>query len=194
LTSSHKPKWTFILIATAVLGFVIQQATSPFWLYGAFFPAYIFQFPWSFITAIFLHSDFTHLFFNMFALFFFGIQLEKMIGRRRFLFIFFSSGIIGNIGYLLSASNPFTPAIGASGAVYGVMGTLATLAPFMLIFVFGMLPLPMILAAALWIIIDIAGLFAPSGIANGAHLGGMGVGIIFGLYLRLKYKKTQSSS
>jgi len=189
LASSHKPKWTFILIATAVLGFVIQQATSPFWLYGAFFPAYIFQFPWSFITAIFLHSDFTHLFFNMFALFFFGIQLEKMIGRRRFLFIFFSSGIIGNIGYLLSASNPEIPAIGASGAVYGVMGTLATLAPFMLIFVMGMLPLPMILAAALWIIIDIVGLLSPSGIANGAHLGGMGVGIIFGVYLRIKYKK-----
>jgi len=52
---------------------------------------------WRFATAIFLHANITHLFYNLFALFFFGIALEKLIGSRKFLLVFFTSGIIANI-------------------------------------------------------------------------------------------------
>jgi len=52
---------------------------------------------WRFVTAIFLHGSITHLLYNMFALFFFGIALEKLIGSKRFLLVYFGSGIIANI-------------------------------------------------------------------------------------------------
>lgn len=184
----ESPRWTFIFIVASIIGFIFQRVTN-LWVYLAFFPAFAFEAPWMFFTSIFLHADFSHLFFNMIALFFFGIYLERMIGRRAFASLFIISGLVGNIGYLLTASNPLTPAIGASGAVYGIMGTLATLAPFMMIFIYGMLPVPMIVAAILWGLMDFAGLFAPSGIAHGAHLGGMFVGVSFGLYIRLNLRR-----
>jgi len=178
------PKWTFIFIALSVAGFLFQMVTN-FWGYFAFFPASAFESPWMFVTSIFLHADIEHLFFNMLVLFFLGINLERSIGRKAFVILFFVSGIVGNLGYLITASDPFTPAIGASGAIYGIIGALATLAPMMMVFI-GMIPMPMILVAVFWGFTDFAGLFAPSGIAHGAHLGGMFVGIAFGLYVRWK--------
>ena len=156
-----------------------------FWGYFAFFPAFAFGSPWMFITSIFLHADIEHLFFNMLMLFFLGINLERSNGRKAFVILFFVSGIVGNLGYYITASDPLTPAIGASGAIYGIIGALATLAPMMMVFI-GMIPMPMILVAVFWGFMDFAGLFAPSDIAHGAHLGGMFVGIAFGLYVRWK--------
>jgi len=177
------PRWTYIFILLSLVGFVLQYVTSS-WVYLAFFPALVLEYPWMFITSIFLHADLSHLFFNMMALFFFGTYLERMIGRRSFLVLFLVSGVIGNLGYLFTASDPLTPAIGASGAIYGVVGTLAVLAPLMMIFIYGIIPLPMFITAILWTLLDLVGLFTPSGIAHGAHLGGMVVGVIYGLYLR----------
>jgi len=177
------PRWTYVFILLSLVGFVLQYVTSS-WIYLAFFPALVLEYPWMFVTSIFLHADLSHLFFNMIALFFFGTYLERVIGRRSFLTLFLVSGVIGNIGYLLTASDPLTPAIGASGAIYGVVGTLAVLSPLMMIFIYGIIPIPMFIAAILWTLLDVVGLFNPSGIANGAHLGGMVVGVAYGLYLR----------
>jgi len=187
------PKWTFIFIAASVIGFILQQVTD-LWVYLAFFPTFAFNYPWMFVTSIFLHADFFHLIFNMFALFFFGTYLERMVGRRAFATLFLLSGFIGNLGYLITASNPFIPAIGASGAVYGLIGALATLAPFMIIFIYGMVPMPMVVAAVLWGLLDFAGLFTPSGIAHGAHLGGMFVGVAFGIYKRISLRRKPFSA
>lgn len=184
----ESPLWTFIFIAAAVIGFIIQALTDS-WIYFAFFPAYALNYPWMFFTSIFLHADFQHLFFNMLSLFFFGIYLERRIGRRAFATLFITSGLVGNAGYLITATDPLTPAIGASGAIYGIIGALATLAPFMMIFIYGLIPVPMILAAILWGLLDFAGLFTPSGIAHGAHLAGMFVGVAYGLYLRLTARR-----
>jgi len=177
------PRWTYIFILLSLVGFVLQYVTND-WYYLAFYPGYVSVYPWMFVTSIFLHADLSHLFFNMMALFFFGTYLERMIGRKSFLVLFLVSGVIGNLGYLFTASDPLTPAIGASGAIYGVVGTLAVLAPLMMIFIYGIIPLPMFITAILWTLLDLVGLFTPSGIAHGAHLGGMVVGVIYGLYLR----------
>jgi len=186
----QSPRWTFIFIGVAVLGFLFQQVTTPdLWAELAFFPAFAFEAPWMFLTSIFLHADISHLFFNMLGLFFFGTYLERVIGRSAFAVLFLASGVVGNAGYMFTASNPFIPAIGASGALYGVIGTLATLAPLMLIFIYGFLPVPMVLAALAWGFFDFVGLFVPSGIAHGAHLGGMFVGVAFGLYLRIRFRR-----
>ncbi len=184
---AETPKWTFIFIGLAVVAFIFQQLINPdLWIYLAFFPAFAVEMPWMFVTSIFLHAGVEHLFFNMLVLFFMGMSLERMIGRKVFALLFITSGIVGNIGYMITASDPMIPAIGASGAIYGVIGTLAVLAPFMLIYIYGFIPLPMIVAAALWGLLDYVGLFEPSGIARGAHLGGLFLGVAFGLYLRLR--------
>ena len=186
--SENPVKWTFIFIAASVIGFILQQVTDE-WVYLAFFPILALEAPWIFLTSLFLHADFSHLFFNMFALFFFGTYLERMIGSRPFTLLFLASGFLGNLGYLFTASNPMIPAIGASGAVYGLIGALATLTPSMTIFIYGLLPVPMIVAAILWGLLDFIGLFAPSGIAHGAHLAGMIAGVSYGFYLRMKIRR-----
>ncbi|MEK7829547.1 MAG: rhomboid family intramembrane serine protease, partial [Acidobacteriota bacterium] len=80
---------------------------------------------WMFVTPIFLHADFSHLFFNMIALFFFGLSLESRVGRNNFLLIFFLSGIVGSFFYMFTADNPYIPALGASGSVFGLIGALS---------------------------------------------------------------------
>jgi len=182
-----RPKFTFLFILVILIFFVYQLASDT-WIYLAFFPAFAFYEPWTFITSIFLHADFIHLLFNLFALFFFGIYLERIIGNGSFASLFIVSGIVGNVGYLLTSSNPYIPAIGASGAIYGIIGTLAVIAPSLLVYIYGFIPVPMALAAAIWVLIDIAGLFMPTGVAHGAHLGGMVVGLIYGAYLRARVK------
>lgn len=179
--------WTFIFIILCVIVFIIQNVTD-LWIYFAFFPAASLSFPWMFITSIFLHADLSHLFFNMIALFFFGTSLERLIGRNAFVALFLLSGLVGNLGYMITTTNLHIPAIGASGAIYGVMGTLAVLEPFTMVYIYGILPLPMIAAAILWGLLDFTGLFAPSGIAHGAHLGGMFVGVFLGIYYRLRVR------
>jgi membrane associated rhomboid family serine protease len=110
---------------------------------------------------------------------------------RSFAALFILSGIVGNLGYLLTSSDPYIPAIGASGAIYGIIGTLAVIAPSLLVYIYGFIPVPMALAAAIWALIDIAGLSMPTGIAHGAHLGGMIVGLIYGAYLRVRVRRVK---
>jgi membrane associated rhomboid family serine protease len=184
--SRESPKWTFVFIAVCVVAFLFQQVTD-LWVYLSFVPGAALRYPWMFVTSIFLHASFSHLFFNMLALFFFGIYLEPMIGRKRFVALFFASGIIGNIGYMFTAASPYEPAIGASGSIYGVIGALAALTPLAIVFV-SFVPMPMILAAAGWAFLAFIGLFEPSTIAVGAHLAGMGVGAVYGIYLRARFR------
>lgn len=182
-------KCTYILLGIIFIVFLLQSSELFDWQLFAFTPALAFKIPWTFITSIFLHADFTHLFFNMFALFMFGLFLESKIGSTNFLIIFFLAGIFGNVGYMLTASNQKIPAIGASGAVYGVMGALAIMMPFLMVWVMGMFPMPMILAAFIWGIMEAFGLFAPGYVAHGAHIFGLIAGILFGLYLRQQESK-----
>ncbi len=192
IRSLRLPVLTLAFIVTSVLIFLFQNATNR-WVYFAFVPAYAFRFPWMFITSIFLHADLSHLLFNLFALYFFGSALERRIGGKLFGTLFLMSGLFGNLGYMITANNPYVPGLGASGAIYGVMGALAILVPFMVVLVYGMVPLPMVVAALLWALMDLMGLFTPSGIAHGAHLGGMIVGVVFGLFLRRQMKWLQST-
>ena len=135
-----------------------------------------------FVTAIFLHGDITHLLYNLFALLFFGIILEKKIGSNIFLITFLLSGIIANI----IAVNFYTSSLGASGAIYGILGALTILAPFIMVWAFGLM-MPMFIASILWIIADILralGAFGPTNIGSYAHLSGIAIGIIIGIYIK----------
>lgn len=179
---------TLWLIAICVLVFIFQQIFPSITDYFSFTPAFAYSRPWTFITAIFLHAGTTHILFNMIALFFFGTYLEQRISKRSFIIIFFAAGIIGNIGYAISAPGANIPGLGASGAIYGIMGTLTILTPRTVVYLSG-IPMPMFVAAIFWFLIEFFGLFAPSDIAHGAHLGGLFVGIIIGIYFRNKMRK-----
>lgn len=141
---------------------------------------------WRFLTAIFLHSGIIHLVYNLFALLFFGLILEKMIGSKRFLMVFLISGIIANIISVFF----YLSSLGASGAIYGILGCIAIINPLMTVFAFGIL-MPMFIAAILWIAADLLrvfGLFDPGNIGSMAHLSGIAIGIIFAIFLRRYYK------
>ncbi|MBD3173258.1 rhomboid family intramembrane serine protease [Candidatus Bathyarchaeota archaeon] len=181
--TEYKPKWTYIFIILSISVYLLIRTTHT-WIYLAFTPALITRYPWTIITSIFLHLDLNHLLFNMFALFFFGTVLETRISQNLFATLFITSGVIGNLGHYYTAGTQLIPVLGASGAIYGVIGALAVLEPFRLVYFTGMVPLPMILAAALWALSDLAGLFTPSQIAHNVHLVGMLIGVLTGVYLR----------
>lgn len=87
---------------------------------------------WAFLTSMFLHASFFHIFANMFSLFFIGNFLEKIVGKKRFLIVYLISGLIGGIFFVLSGlifSNNIS-GIGASGAIFGLLGVLAVLVPY----------------------------------------------------------------
>jgi membrane associated rhomboid family serine protease len=127
-------------------------------------------FPWTVLTAIFLHANPTHLISNLIFLVFFGFILEERVTKSQWLTTFFVTGIVGSlsfvaidfVGYILTgAPSPsmLDCAVGASGAVYGIMGTAAGLrVVILLIFLFGL---------------DI---FAGGG--TPAHLGGLVAGLL----------------
>jgi membrane associated rhomboid family serine protease len=139
---------------------------------------------WRFVSAIFLHGGVAHLMYNLFALLFFGFLLEKLIGSKKFLLLFFGSGIVANI----ISVNFYGSSLGASGAIMGVLGVLAIIKPLMMVWAFGLI-LPMFIAAILWVVGDLIGLFVPDGVGHIAHLGGMGVGVLVGIVLRARGRK-----
>ena len=181
--TEHQPKWTIVFIAASIIVYLLQQGTR-IWVYLAFTPALAARYPWTIVTSIFLHVGFSPLLFNMFALFLFGTALERRISHRLYATLFIVSGVVGNVGYYFTVGSPLIPVLGASGAIYGVMGALAVLEPFRMVYFYGMVPLPMIAAAALWALADLTGLFIPSQVAHGVHLVGMLVGVMAGLYMR----------
>lgn len=134
---------------------------------------------WRFLTSIFLHGDLTHLLYNLLALGLFGSILEKLIGNKNFLLVFFLSGIIAGVASFFF----YDSSLGASGAIFGVIGALIIVRPTLPVFVFG-LPMPIFIAGILWAGGDIIGVFVPSNVANLAHLAGLAFGLILGFFYR----------
>ncbi len=130
---------------------------------------------WRFFTAIFLHGGAVHLFYNLFALVLFGSILERLIGSRNFLVLFFATGILANI----ISVNFYESSLGASGAIFGVIGALIFVRPGQMVWAFG-LPMPIFIAGILWAVGDVIGIFMPRNVANIAHLSGMFFGIVLG--------------
>ena len=140
---------------------------------------------WRFLTSVFLHGDAMHLAYNLFALVLFGSILEKLVGSRKFLIVFFATGILANI----FSVNFYSSSLGASGAIFGIIGALIVVRPMLTVWAFGM-PMPIFIAGVLWGVGDVigaVGFLTGSPIDNTgnlAHLSGMFVGLIFGGFYR----------
>jgi membrane associated rhomboid family serine protease len=145
--------------------------------------------PWILVTSMFLHGDLRHLMGNMFGLLIFGLLLEKVIGYKNFLLVFFATGIAAGISALFL----YDRILGVSGALFGIIGTLTALRPKMFIYIPGLTYMPLAAASVIYLLLDLGGLFYPSNIANLAHIAGMASGIIIGILWRKKFpEKTKS--
>ena len=91
---------------------------------------------WQLITYQFLHGGFTHILFNLFALWMFGMEIENAWGSKKFLIFYLTAGVVGGLFQLVFS--PFiggaAPTIGASGSVYGVLVAFAMFFPDRYIF------------------------------------------------------------
>src|SRR3989344_512587 len=170
----------YALILSAICIFVfVLQLMFPLFTEMLLLNNLSFVEPWRFVSAIFLHSGVPHLLYNLFALALFGSILESLIGGKRFLAVFFATGILANI----ISVNFYDNSLGASGAIFGVIGALIVVRPSLMVWAFG-LPMPMFIAGILWAVGDLIGIFVPSAVANIAHLSGMLGGLIFGAFYR----------
>jgi membrane associated rhomboid family serine protease len=99
---------------------------------------------WTFVTYMFVHDGFTHILFNMIALFFFGIHVERQMGSKEFLLFYFVTGsLAGVFSFFVYCLNGqlWISLIGASGAVFAVELAYAVFFPTSVILLWGIIPL-----------------------------------------------------
>lgn len=146
-------------------------------------PAYVLQrgWWWQIITYLFLHGGLFHWLFNMFVLWMFGRELELRWGSRFFLTYLLVTGVGAGLLVLLLSPHSSVPTIGSSGAVFGVLVAFAMVFPEATLYLYFIIPMKAWQAAALFAFIELfAGLQGGgSGIAQYAHLGGMGTGYLY---------------
>lgn len=200
-----------IIINVLVMIMILQNEEFMFEHFALFCPGSHYFRPWQFITHMFMHGGFWHIFFNMYTLWMFGSVLERSWGWKKFLLFYFVSGLgaaLLHTGVQLIEAHVYmsrladglheaarslgmlyaTPTVGASGAIYGLLLGFGMLYPdsrLMLLFP----PIPL---KAKWFVIIFAvielftGIFSRyGGIAHFAHLGGM----LFGWLLIMFWKR-----
>jgi membrane associated rhomboid family serine protease len=153
--------------------------------------------PWQLVTYAFLHSptNFTHILFNMFALYMFGPDIERLLGARRFITYYLVCVIGAAIAQLLvlgGMGNPPVPTVGASGGVFGLLLAFGLAFPRRkLMLIFPPIPMPA------WLFVTLYGLLElylgvsghDSGVAHFAHLGGMVGGFALIVYWRAQQRR-----
>lgn len=163
--------------------------TPPIIGYGEFWP-------WQVVTYGFLHGNLTHILFNMFALWMFGVQIENTWGSQRFAVFYFVCVIGAALLQLIVATlDPgWYPTVGASGGVFGLLLAFGMMFPNQPIYLYFMFPVK-----AKWFVIGygllelIGGVSGSSTVAHFAHLGGMLFGFLLIQFWRgkLPWKPSQ---
>jgi membrane associated rhomboid family serine protease len=191
---------TRLLIAANVGIFVLEAISGPsflasfaLWPVGHFNVAQ-FDGPvgfkvWQLITCGFLHANFLHLAINMYALWMFGSDVERAVGSRHYLILYFASLLSSSVTQLLVVSMMTSagvyPTVGASGAIFGVLLAFGLLFPRRtIVLLIPPIPMPAIVFVILYALLELfSGVFGTDqGVAHFAHLGGM-----IGAYLTLRH-------
>lgn len=138
--------------------------------------------PWTLLTSIFAHAGIFHLLLNGMVLFFFGPAVERRIGSRALLGLFLGTGILAGVAQVVvaQAAGSAAPVLGASGAILAVLGVMTILEPDATVLLFFVIPMPLWMVTAGFAVIDFVTMLSTGfggGIANLAHLVGLGLGL-----------------
>lgn len=170
---------TITIIVLCVASFLAQRAVPSWTNQWAFSPLAGYVEPWRFLTSAFLHATgtfgFTHILFNMVALWMVGPYLEATLGRLRYVALYVLSAIGGSVGVvvaaLLTQSGLNSGVVGASGAVFGLFGAVLVVVNRLGGNARGILGV---------IAVNVVIGFVVPGIAWQAHLGGLVTGAVLG--------------
>ena len=181
------PPFTQSLIIATVIAFLLQQSFPELMLvWFALWPAggnglasLPLTTPWQFVTYSLLHGDLFHIFFNMFAVWMFGANLERVWGTRRVALTWLAAVICGAVAQLVVGGwfgSSGAPVVGASAGVFGILLAYALVFPnHRIMLLIPPIPLParvfVGLYAALELYLGVTG--TQAGVAHFAHLGGL---------------------
>ena len=186
---SGKPFFTYVFIAIQLAVFFWLQVhggstnTSTLIKYGAKVNQLIVDGEWwRFITPVFLHIGFVHLAMNTLALYFLGIEVERIYGSIRFLVIYLFSGVIGFVASFIFSANL---SAGASGAIFGCFGALLYFGVIYPKLFFRTMGVNLLVVLGINLMIG----FSASGIDNAGHLGGLVGGFLAAGVVHLPKKK-----
>lgn len=181
--------------ALFLLGWILPDFNRYMIVYGGLVPKLFTHnfFLWQALTYMFLHGGFGHVFFNMFALWMFGTELERQWGTKFFLKYYFLTGM--GAGILSAIVQPLSPIpiIGASGAIYGLLLAFALMYPNRIVYFNFFIPIKVkyfvMIFAAIELITSIGG-GGDDGVAHFTHLSGMIFGYLYLLWRDRKKKST----
>jgi len=147
---------------------------------------------WPFLTSMFLHGGWLHIFGNMWTLWIFGDNVEERMGSGRFVIFYLFCGLLAGVVHSYTNANSTVPTVGASGAIAGVMGAYFVLYPYARVIV--MIPIfifpfffemPAVLYLGFWMLTQVfsgtLSLATPGevgGVAWWAHVGGFAAGML----------------
>jgi len=134
---------------------------------------------WQPFTYMFFHGGIWHVLINMFVLWMFGSELERLWGKGQFLRFYFMTGIGSGLVTMLFSLQSMTPIVGASGAVYGILIGYGLTYPNRTVYLYGIIPIK-----SIWFVLGI-GLIAfmssfdnMSPVSHITHLSGMIIGYV----------------
>ncbi len=140
------------------------------------------------LTSMFLHGGWAHLGGNMLYLWIFGDNLEKVMGRLRFLIFYLVCGIAATFAHIAFNAGSTVPTVGASGAISGILGGYMLMFPRNRVRVLvrgGVTSVPAFVMLGMWILIQLVSGFGAianteqtGGVAFMAHVGGFVAGLL----------------
>ncbi|KAI8826815.1 uncharacterized protein EV422DRAFT_562873 [Fimicolochytrium jonesii] len=146
---------------------------------------------WTMLTCAFSHSNLMHILLNMFVLYNFAPSVIEIVGPRNFLGLYLLSGLAASVGSLINQVNtarqrgPPTYSLGASGCVTGVTLLFALTYPRASVYLFGLVPVPAIIALGGFVAYDAYKSYTGTsgGTDTAGHLGGAAMGAAYWWFL-----------
>ena len=140
---------------------------------------------WVLLTSAFLHADIIHIFCNMYSLYVLGTQIETVLGKVKFLIVYFISAIVGA---LLSGLLTGGASVGASGAIFGLLGALLYFGYHYRLYLGNVISNQIIPVILLNLFIG----FILPGVDNFGHIGGLLGGVLAAMIVGVKEKSNKT--
>ena len=186
--SSKEPYITYLLIAINVIFFLVpvllnqhEYIVNTFCVHGPSIRAGQY---YRLFTGMFIHANIMHLFFNCYALYVIGTQIESYLGKLKYIIIYLFSGVIGSLFSMTFLGN--VGSLGASGAIFGLLGAMLYFGYHYRVFLGNILKSQIIPL----IIFNLFLGFILNGVDNFAHIGGLIGGAMITMALGVKDKSS----